>query len=169
MPGPFTVVETPAFAALVADYATKAGHKKLPDDLDWLKGRMAEAPERMGDHVPGLKGLPLPVFKARCKDTCHRLSASAAWRVYYAIHKEKQCLFLLFPPSQEGIRKSGKRFPASENGARVDPASAQSAPGLIAGGSRPCATLFPKLRVVSFVICTRFAVGFLLSSGRDAN
>jgi len=106
---PFTVVETPAFSALVADYA-KGGHKKLPDDLDWLKGRLAEASEKMGDHVPGLKKLPLPVFKARCKDACHRLSASAAWRVYYAIHKEKQRVFLLFLHHKKEYANPGKDF-----------------------------------------------------------
>ena len=35
-------VETPAFTALVAGYV-KDGHKKLPDDLAWLTGRLAEA------------------------------------------------------------------------------------------------------------------------------
>ena len=88
MASPFNVVETPAFAALVAGYV-KDGHKKLPQDLEWLKGRLAEAPEKMGDHVPGLKKLPLPVFKARCKDSCHQLGASAAWPVYYVIHKKE--------------------------------------------------------------------------------
>jgi len=92
---PVTVIETPAFAALVADYV-KDGHNKLREDLNWLTGRLAEAPEVMGDHVPGLKKLPLPVFKTRCKDSCHQLAASAAWRVYYAIHGEKRCVFLLF-------------------------------------------------------------------------
>ncbi len=41
---PFAVVETPAFTALVAGYV-KDGHKKLPADLAWLAGRLAEAPE----------------------------------------------------------------------------------------------------------------------------
>jgi hypothetical protein len=109
VPGPFTVVETPAFASLVANYV-KETHKKLAHDLHWLNGRLAEAPEQMGDHVPGLKGLPLPVFKARCKDTCHRLSASAAWRVYYAIHKEKQRVFLLFLHHKKEYDNPGKDF-----------------------------------------------------------
>ena len=77
MASPFTVVETPAFTALVAGYV-KDGHKKLPQDLEWLKGHLAEAPEKMGDHVPGLKKLPLPVFKARCKDSCHTMRSQFA-------------------------------------------------------------------------------------------
>ena len=109
MASPFAVVETPAFSALVAGYV-KDGHRNLPDDLDWLKSRLAEAPEQMGDHVPGLKHLPLPVFKARCKDTCHRLSASAAWRVYYAIHKEKRAVFLLFLHHKKEYENPGKDF-----------------------------------------------------------
>ena len=109
MPSPFVVVETPAFTAAVADYV-KDGHKKLPEDLAWLAGRLAEAPEQMGDHVPGLKKLPLPVFKARCKDSCHRLSASAAWRVYYAIHKEKRRVFLLFLHHKKEYGNPGAAF-----------------------------------------------------------
>ena len=109
MASPFAVVETPAFSALVAGYV-KDGHRNLPDDFEWLKGRLAEAPEQMGDHVPGLKHLPLPVFKARCKDTCHRLSASAAWRVYYAIHKEKRAVFLLFLHHKKEYKNPGKDF-----------------------------------------------------------
>ncbi len=109
MANSFSVVETPAFSALVADYV-KGGHRNLPDDLEWLKGRFAEAPELMGDHVPGLKHLPLPVFKARCKDSCHRLSASAAWRVYYAIHKEKRAVFLLFLHHKKEYENPGKDF-----------------------------------------------------------
>ena len=88
----------------------KDGHKKLPDDLAWLTGRLAEAPEQMGDHVPGLKKLPLPVFKARCKDSCHQLGASAAWRVYYAIHKEKRCVFLLFLHHKKEYENPGPAF-----------------------------------------------------------
>jgi hypothetical protein len=106
---PFVVVETPAFAALVAGYA-KDGHTKLSEDLEWLAGRLAEAPDKMGDHVPGLKKLPLPVFKARCKDSCHRLSASAAWRVYYAIHKEKRRVFLLFLHHKKEYGNPGAAF-----------------------------------------------------------
>ena len=110
---PFTVIETPAFAALTAGYV-KEGHSKLREDLAWLTGRLAEAPEQMGDHVPGLKNLPLPVFKARCKDSCHRLSASSAWRVYYAIHKEKRRVFLLFLHHKKEYGNPGPAFLAQK-------------------------------------------------------
>ena len=113
MASPFSVVETPAFAALIASYV-KDGHNRLPDDLAWLASRLAEAPEQMGDHVPGLKKLPLPVFKARCKDSCHRLSASAAWRVYYAIHKEKRRVFLLFLHHKKEYENPGPAFLAQK-------------------------------------------------------
>lgn len=102
-------METPAFAALVAE-KVKAGHGNLSEDLLWLTRRLAEAPEQMGDHVPGLKKLPLPVLKARCKDTCHRLGASAAWRVYYAIHKEKRTVFLLFLHHKKKYENAGVPF-----------------------------------------------------------
>ena len=39
-------------------------------DLPWLEGRIRYAPTKMGDHIPGLKNLNLPVFKARLKDSC---------------------------------------------------------------------------------------------------
>ncbi len=42
--GQFTVIRTPAFDLLAADYARE--HSKLNDDLDWLAGRLAEAPKR---------------------------------------------------------------------------------------------------------------------------
>lgn len=113
MANPFVVVETPAFTALVADYV-KDGHKKLPEDLLWLNDRLAKAPEQMGAHVPGLKKLPLPVFKTRCKDSCHRLSASAAWRVYYAIHKEKRRVFLLFLHHKKEYENPGVTFLAQK-------------------------------------------------------
>lgn len=109
MASPFTVVETPAFAALAAGYV-KDGHTKLREDLIWLEGRLAEAPEQMGDHVPGLKKLPLPIFKTRCKDSCHQLGASAAWRVYYAIHKEKRRVFLLFLHHKKEYGNPGVAF-----------------------------------------------------------
>ena len=57
-----------------AEYARE--HSKLEEDLFWLTGRLAEAPEQMGDHVPELGGLALPIFKTRCKDSCHRIGAS---------------------------------------------------------------------------------------------
>ena len=43
-----------------------------------------------------LSQLALPIFKTRCKDSCHGVGASAGWRIYYAVHKEAQKVFLLF-------------------------------------------------------------------------
>jgi len=83
--GAFTVIRTPAFDLLAGDCARE--HSKLEADLSWLTGRLAEAPEQMGDHVPELGGLALPIFKTRCKDSCHRIGASGAWRIYYALNK----------------------------------------------------------------------------------
>lgn len=67
-------------------------HSKLEHDL----GRLAEAPDLMGDHVPELRDMALPIFKTRCKDSCHRIGASGAWRIYSAVHKPAAKLFLLF-------------------------------------------------------------------------
>lgn len=64
----------------------------------------------MGDHVPGLKNLALPIFKARCKDSCHHLGASAAWRVYYAIHSAKSTVFLLFLHHKKEYENPGKDY-----------------------------------------------------------
>ncbi len=72
--GAFAVIRTPAFDLLAQEYARE--HPKLEADLEWLIGRLAEAPELMGDHVPELSGLALPIFKTRCKDACHRIGAS---------------------------------------------------------------------------------------------
>jgi hypothetical protein len=54
--GRFTVIRTPAFDLLAAQYARE--HFKLEADITWLTGRLAEAPEQMGDHVPELGGWP---------------------------------------------------------------------------------------------------------------
>jgi len=59
-------------------------------------GRLASDPERMGDRVTNLAHLRLPVFKARCKDSCHCLGPASGWRVYYALDKEGNQVFLLF-------------------------------------------------------------------------
>ena len=68
MAAAYTVIRTPAFERLVEDYSKQ--HRRLGEDVEWLAGRLATAPEFMGDHVPELKGLALPIFKARCKDSC---------------------------------------------------------------------------------------------------
>ena len=106
MPSPFVVVETPAFTALVAGYV-KDGHKKLPDDLAWLAGRLAEAPEQMGDHVPGLKNCRCRFSKRAARTVA---TSSAVWRVYYAIHEEKRRVFLLFLHHKREYENPGPAF-----------------------------------------------------------
>lgn len=106
--GQFTVIRTPAFDRLAADYARD--HPKLSEDLDWLSGRLAEAPELMGDHVPELARVALPIFKTRCKDSCHRIGASGAWRIYYALHKPAKKVFLLFLHHKKEYANPGAKF-----------------------------------------------------------
>ena len=64
----------------------------------------------MGNHVPELKGLALPIFKARCKDSCHNLGASGAWRVYYALNKGTKKVFLLFLHHKREYENPGAKF-----------------------------------------------------------
>jgi hypothetical protein len=106
--GEYTVIRTPAFDVLAADYARE--HTRLKEDLDWLTGRLAEAPELMGDHVPELGGMALPIFKARCKDSCHKIGASGAWRIYYALHKPAKKVFLLFLHHKKEYQNPGAKF-----------------------------------------------------------
>lgn len=106
--GAFAVIRTPAFDLLAADYARD--HSKLKDDLDWLVGRLKEAPELMGDHVPELGRLALPIFKTRCKDACHNIGASGAWRLYYALNKPARKVFLLFLHHKKEYENPGTRF-----------------------------------------------------------
>ena len=104
----FTVIRTPAFDLLAGEYARE--HSKLEEDLFWLTGRLAEAPEQMGDHVPELGGLALPIFKTRCKDSCHRIGASGAWRIYYAVNKPAGRVFLLFLHHKKEYENPGAKF-----------------------------------------------------------
>ena len=106
--GAFTVIRTPAFDLLAGDYARE--HSKLEADLKWLIGRLEEAPELIGDHVPELGGLALPIFKTRCKDTCHRIGASGAWRIYYALNKPAAKVFLLFLHHKKEYENPGAKF-----------------------------------------------------------
>jgi len=106
--GSFTVIRTPAFDLLAGDCARE--HSKLEADLSWLTGRLAEAPEQMGDHVPELGGLALPIFKTRCKDSCHRIGASGAWRIYYALNKPARKVFLLFLHHKKEYENPGAKF-----------------------------------------------------------
>ena len=106
--GAFTVIRTPEFDAQVADYARE--HPTLDADLHWLLGRLAEAPELMGDHVPELGKLALPIFKTRCKDSCHKIGASGAWRIYYALNKATRKVFLLFLHHKKEYENPGAKF-----------------------------------------------------------
>jgi hypothetical protein len=79
---------------LLADAARE--HPGLETDLTWLIGRLAVAPEVMGVRVTDLAKFRLPIFKTRCKDSCHNLGTSAGWRIYYAVNKDAAKVFLLF-------------------------------------------------------------------------
>ena len=64
----------------------------------------------MGDHVPEFRGLALPIFKTRCKDTCHRIGASGAWRIYYVVNKPAKKVFLLFLHHKKEYENPGVKF-----------------------------------------------------------
>ena len=64
----------------------------------------------MGDHVPELGKVALPIFKTRCKDSCHKIGASGAWRIYYAIHKPAGKVFLLFLHHKKEYENPGAKF-----------------------------------------------------------
>jgi hypothetical protein len=64
----------------------------------------------MGDHVPELGKLALSIFKTRCKDSCHKIGASGAWRIYYAIHKPAEKVFLLFLHHKKEYENPGAKF-----------------------------------------------------------
>ena len=98
----YRVVRTPAFNLLAEEY--RGEHPKLVEDIEWLTGRLAQAPEQLGDHVPELRGLALPIFKTRCKDSCHRIGASGAWRIYYAISKSAGKVILSFFTTRRNTR-----------------------------------------------------------------
>jgi hypothetical protein len=91
---PFSVIRTPPFQTLLADAGRE--HPGLEADLIWLIGRLAIAPEIMGVRVADLAALRLPIYKTRCKDSCHNLGASGGWRIYYAVNKAEAKVFLLF-------------------------------------------------------------------------
>ncbi len=106
--GAYTVIRTPAFDLLASEYARE--HPMLDEDVDWLTGRLAESPDTMGDHVPELRKLALPIFKTRSKDSCHRIGASGAWRIYYAVNKPAGKVFLLFLHHKKEYEKPGAKF-----------------------------------------------------------
>ena len=94
-PKAFGVVRTPAFVSLLKDYE-KHGHRKLDGDIAWLEDKLKLSPEALGERVPQLQNLALPIFKTRCKDSCHNIGSSGGWRIYYAINKDERKVFLLF-------------------------------------------------------------------------
>ncbi len=109
MAAAFTIVRLSPFDSLVNKYISE-GHKNLEEDLNWLTGRLAVAPELIGDHVPELKHLALPIFKTRCKDSCHGIGASGGWRIYYAINKSAKKVFLLFLHHKREYENPGRKF-----------------------------------------------------------
>src|SRR5687767_9165247 len=90
---PFKVVRAAAYNALIA---STSEHEQLEVDLKWVEGRIAQAPTSIGDHVPKLKGFSLPIYKTRVKDSCCKISARSAWRVYYAVDDAKKLVHMLF-------------------------------------------------------------------------
>lgn len=109
MAAKFQIIRTPAFDLLAESYVVD-GHNKLGEDLTWLIGRLAQAPDLMGDHVPELKNLALPIFKTRLKDSCHGIGARGGWRIYYAIHKDAAKVFLLFLHHKKEYENPGRKF-----------------------------------------------------------
>lgn len=90
----YTVVRTPAIEALVAEY--RKSHRKIEDDISWLESKLKLSPETMGERVPQLQNLALPIYKTRSKDSCCNIGQSGGWRIYYAVNKETRKIFLLF-------------------------------------------------------------------------
>jgi mRNA-degrading endonuclease RelE of RelBE toxin-antitoxin system len=90
----FVVVHTPAFSSLAKEYEKQ--HRQLAADIEWLDEKLRLSPETMGERVPQLQNLALPIYKTRCKDSCHNIGQSGGWRIYYAIKKDAQKVFLLF-------------------------------------------------------------------------
>jgi mRNA-degrading endonuclease RelE of RelBE toxin-antitoxin system len=88
---------------------SKAAHPKIEQDLEWLSGRLRQAPAVIGDHVPGLKSLH-PVYKTRCKDSCCGIGASGGWRVYYRIDEPRQVVALFFVIHKREAENAGRTF-----------------------------------------------------------
>ncbi|HXP62901.1 MAG TPA: hypothetical protein VN829_20540 [Dongiaceae bacterium] len=111
-PGPprlFAVIETPAFSVLVSGYERKE-HSKLRADIAWLTDKLRVSPEVMGDRPPGLQELALPIYKARCKDSCHRVGQRAGWRIFYAVNKDALKVLLLFLYHKGECENPGTEF-----------------------------------------------------------
>ena len=106
----YTVQRTKPFAAMIQEEALT--HPKLiAEDLPWLEGRLILAPDRMeGDRLSALKNLNLPVYKTRLKDSCCDLSASAGWRIYYAVSNETTTVYLLFLHHKKDLENPAKNY-----------------------------------------------------------
>jgi hypothetical protein len=125
MPQPaatFTVARTPAFVNLLKDYE-KHGHRKLDADIAWLEDKLKLSPEALGERVPQLQNLALPIFKTRCKDSCHNIGSSGGWRIYYAINKDERKVLLLFRIGVEATRRgiAVRRKCATSSGSVTSP------------------------------------------------
>jgi hypothetical protein len=81
----------------------------MEQDLDWLEGRLRQAPDAIGDQVQGMISV-YPVYKTRMKDSCCRLSASAGWRVYYPIDKQAKRVELFFMLHKKQAENAGRDF-----------------------------------------------------------
>jgi hypothetical protein len=103
----FTVQRAPPFQAQLD--ALQRKHRGLERDVDWLRGRLEQAPDAIGDRVRQIRAA-FPVFKTRCKDSCCDLSAREGWRVYYAIDKKAQKVWLLFLIHKKEAENPGKDF-----------------------------------------------------------
>ena len=55
-----------------------------------MESKLKLSPEQLGERVPQLQNLALPIFKTRCKDSCCKIGQSGGWRIYYAINKDKR-------------------------------------------------------------------------------
>jgi hypothetical protein len=94
MPVEIRAVRTAVFRSLLAGYAKT--HRALERDIDWLESKLRLAPEQFGERVPQLQHLALPIYKTRCKDSCHNIGASGGWRIYYALKKKSAEVILLY-------------------------------------------------------------------------
>jgi hypothetical protein len=105
----YSVERTKPFAKIL--HNERVTHNKLVTlDLPWLEGRLVLAPDKMGDRLCGLKNLNLPVYKTRLKDSCCNLSASAGWRVYYAVSNKTENVYLVFLHHKKDLENPAKDY-----------------------------------------------------------
>ena len=103
----YTVERTRPFIVALSEIAK--GHPKIEEDLAWLEGRLQQAPDKIGDHVQGIKA-PIPVYKTRCKDSCCRLAASGGWRAYYAVSSKKKVVYLFLILHKKVSENAGPKY-----------------------------------------------------------